>query len=40
LIITWLWGLVSLFAIGGMLYHLLHERNPFEPDAPDLPEGQ
>jgi hypothetical protein len=37
-IITWLWGLVSLFAIGSVLYHLLRDRNPFRPDARGLPE--
>lgn len=28
-IVIWLWGLFSLFAIGGVLYHLFRERNAF-----------
>jgi len=26
-IVTWLWGLASLFAICGVLYHVIRERS-------------
>jgi hypothetical protein len=37
-IITWLWGIASLFAIGGVLYHLFRERNAFLRNRSGSPE--
>jgi hypothetical protein len=37
-IITWLWGIASLCAIGGVLYHLFRERNAFLRNRSSIPE--
>lgn len=37
-IVTWLWGLASLFAIGGVLYHLFRQRNAFLRNRSGSPE--
>jgi hypothetical protein len=37
-IVIWLWGIASLFAIGGVLYHLFRERNAFLRNRSGSPE--
>jgi len=37
-IVTWLWGLASLFAIGGVFYHLFRQRSPFRWNRLGSPE--
>jgi hypothetical protein len=38
LIVTWLWGVASLFAIGGVLYHLFREQKAFRRYRSGAPE--
>jgi hypothetical protein len=40
LIITWLWGFASLFAIGAILYHLFRKRKGFILNRTEGPEGE
>jgi hypothetical protein len=37
-VVTWLWGIASLCAIGGVLYHLFRERNAFLRNRSGNPE--
>jgi len=37
-IVTWLWGLASLFAIGGVFYHLFHEWRAYRRNRFGSPE--
>jgi len=37
-IVIWLWGVASLCAIGGVLYHLFRERNAFFRNRSGSPE--